>query len=205
MTRPYLLGVFGGTFDPPHIAHLVLAEEALAQLELDKILWVLTPFPPHKSQQALTPLALRVEMLAGAIADHPAFELSRVDLDRPPPHYAVDTVQILRESYPGASLAYLMGGDSLRDLPAWRWPAQFVQGCDLLGVMRRPGAAADVGAVETQLPGISVKIRWIQAPLLEISASAIRARIANSQPYRYFLPERVYRLIFERGLYSGGI
>ena len=203
--RPLRFGVYGGTFDPPHIAHLVLAEEALAQLQLDKILWILTPFPPHKTQQAITPLELRLEMLMAAIANQPAFELSRVDLDRPPPHYAVDTVRILRASHPGGILAYLLGGDSLRDLPTWHQPDQFVGGCDLLGVMRRPGSAADVGVLERRLPGITAKLHWIQAPLLEISASAIRLRIANGQPYRYFLPDPVYRLILKHGLYSGGI
>src|SRR5512143_3713267 len=113
------IGVFGGTFDPPHTGHLILAAEAQAQLDLERILWVLTPTPPHKPGQRITSTALRLEMLQAAIDGNPDFELSRVDLDRPPPHYAVDSVHLLRAAYPQAWLAYLMGGDSLDDLPTW--------------------------------------------------------------------------------------
>ena len=90
-------GVFGGTFDPPHIGHLVLAAEALNQFGLDRVLWVLTPEPPHKSERLITDLGVRLEMLRAAIGEDPDFELSRVDIDRPPPHYAVDTMAVLRE------------------------------------------------------------------------------------------------------------
>ena len=114
------LGIFGGTFDPPHIGHLVLASEAYHQLKLDRLLWVLTPRPPHKPNQQITALEYRIEMVQAIVEDEPTFELSRVEIDRPPPHYAVDTVEILGKRFPGARLIYLVGGDSLRDLPLWR-------------------------------------------------------------------------------------
>ena len=116
------IGIFGGTFDPPHLGHLILADEAHAQLELDRLLWVLTPDPPHKLHQSITPLVDRLDMLRATIAGNNAFELSMVDIERAGPHYAVDTLLILGRSYPGDALIYVMGGDSLRDLPTWYRP-----------------------------------------------------------------------------------
>ena len=138
------IGIFGGTFDPPHLGHLILAAEAYAQLGLERCLWVLTPDPPHKQGQSITPLKHRLAMLKLAIAGDPQFELSTVDLDRPGPYYAVDTVKILAAQIPGANLVYLMGGDSLRDLPKWHLPADFVDACHAIGVMRRPGDDIDL-------------------------------------------------------------
>jgi nicotinate-nucleotide adenylyltransferase len=195
------LGIFGGTFDPPHIAHLILAAEALSQLKIDRILWVLTPEPPHKLGQKITPLDIRLQLLKSALGDDPAFELSSVDIDRSPPHYAVDTMHLLAEQYPGAELVYLMGGDSLHDLPNWHEPQQFIRSCKFLGVMHRPGDLARLDEVETKLPGISTKVRWIVLPLLQVSSTDIRQRIAEGRPYRYFLPASVYELIKSNGLY----
>ena len=195
------LGVFGGTFDPPHVGHLNLAAQAAAHLGLERVLWVLTPQPPHKAGQPVTRLADRLEMLRVALSDDPAFELSRVDIDRPPPHYAVDTLRLLREQYVGARLTYLMGGDSLADLPRWHAPQEFILACDALGVMLRPGRKVDMEALEGQLPGLSSRIRWVNAPLLDISSRQIRQWIAGGQPYRYYLPSVVYQIIQARGLY----
>ena len=196
-----LIGVFGGTFDPPHIGHLVLAAEAQAQLDLERVSWVLTPYPPHKDDRAITPLEQRLALLRAALDDDPTFELSTVDIDRPPPHYAVDTLRLLKGRYPGAGLAYLMGGDSLADLPEWHDPAGFVEACDALAVMARPGHPPDLATLEAQLPGLNQKLRFIQAPLLEISSTMVRERIVQGEPFRYFLPGTVYGLIQERGLY----
>jgi len=195
------LGIFGGTFDPPHIAHLILAEEALHQLDLDLILWVLTSNPPHKRGQPITPLGHRLDMLQAAISDNPQFEISRVDIDRPSPHYAVDTVCLLREEYPHAELVYLMGGDSLRDLPRWHNPANFVSACDSLGVVRRPKAQIELEDLEMLIPGITPKVQFVEAPLLEIAASQIRQFIRDGRPFRYFLPPEVYQIIQTRKLY----
>ncbi|MGB8213068.1 MAG: nicotinate-nucleotide adenylyltransferase [Anaerolineales bacterium] len=195
------IGVFGGTFDPPHIGHLVLAAEAQAQFGLERLLWVLTPDPPHKHGRAISPVADRLAMLELAIAGDPGFVLSTVEMDRPAPHFALDTLDILAEQYPGAGLAYLMGGDSLRDLPAWRRPADFVSACRFIGVMRRPGDRLDLPALEKSLPGLGSKVRFVQAPLLDIAAHAVRSRVAAGQPFRYFLPPGVYEYIVEKGLY----
>lgn len=199
------IGIFGGTFDPPHLAHLILADEARARLSLESVLWVLTPVPPHKPGQPITPLAHRLDMLAATISDNPAFVLCRVDVDRPPPYYAVDTMRLLRKLYPNATLVYLMGGDSLRDLPAWRASLEFLAACDGLGVMRRPADQIDLPALERDLPGLSAKVHFIEVPPIDISAREIRRRIAAALPYRYFLPQGVYQIIRERALYQSSI
>ena len=197
------LGIFGGTFDPPHIAHLALAAEALDQLELERVLWVLTPDPPHKPDRDISPLAYRLEMLRAALQDTPAFELSRVDIDRNPPHYALDTMHLLASQHPGAELVYLMGEDSLRDLLKWHQPGDFIAACHALGIMRRPGAQVALTRLESQLPGLTARVRWIDAPRLEISSSAIRQRVAQGRPFRYFLPPVVYEIILKYRLYQG--
>jgi len=195
------IGIFGGTFDPPHLGHLILAAEARAQLGLERLLWVLTPDPPHKQDQSIAPLQHRLEMVKLAIANDPQFEISSVEMTRPGPHYALDTVHILAGQNPEVNLAYLMGGDSLNDLPHWHRPADFVSACHLIGVMRRPGDTVELAALEKSLPGLRSKVRFVEAPLLNIAAREIRKRIAEGRPFRYFLPERVFKYINEHGLY----
>lgn len=195
------IGIFGGTFDPPHLGHLTLATEARAQLGFDRLFWVLTPDPPHKKNQPIAPLEHRLAMLKLAIADDPSFELSTVEMDRPGPHYAVDTVEILADQNPGVELVYLMGGDSLRDLPAWHRPADLIAALRFLGVMRRPGDAIDLSALEKAIPGLTDKVRFVEAPLLDIAAHEIRARAAEGRPFRDFLTPGVYSYIVEHNLY----
>ena len=195
------LGIFGGTFDPPHIAHQILAAEALYQLELDKVLWVLTPDPPHKREREITPLLDRMEMVKAAIAGCSDFKISRVEIDRPAPHYAVDTLDLLQEQNPGAELVYLMGGDSLRDLPYWYAFQDFVAACHAFGVMRRPGDDVDLDGLEMKISGIKKKVQFIETPYLDIAASHIRCRIRSGKPYRFYLPHSVYQIIQERNLY----
>lgn len=194
-------GIFGGTFDPPHIGHLILAAEAYYQLGLDRLLWVLTPEPPHKIGQPITPVSQRLLMLETALAENPTFEISRAEIDRPAPHYAVDTMHLLRQEYPEEKLYYVMGGDSLADLPSWRQPQAFLAACDGLGVMCRPGRQVDLAALEPLLPGLSGKVYFIEAPLLEISSRQLRRRLREGRPYRYYLSPAVYRLIRDKGFY----
>lgn len=195
------IGVYGGTFDPPHLAHLILAAEALDQLNLQRVLWVLTPVPPHKKNRSISSMEQRLEMVRVAIQDNPVFEISRVDIDRSPPHFAVDTVRLLSDEYPQAELIYLMGGDSLHDLPTWERPQAFVAACDAIGVMRRPGALFDLAVLEGALPGLSAKVEFVASPLLEISGTQIRQRVREGRTYRYYLPSAVYKIIESRYLY----
>jgi nicotinate-nucleotide adenylyltransferase len=195
------LGIFGGTFDPPHIAHLVLAAEAQAQLSLNKVLWVLTLNPPHKESQSISELIHRQEMLQAAIDPDPNFKLSRVDIDRPAPHYAVDTMQILRSEHPSAELIYLMGADSLLNLNTWYKPNEFIMQCDGIGVMGRPGWNLNAVDYEQYESGLASKAIIIDTPLIEISATQIRQRIRQNRPYRYLVPREVYDIIWKRNLY----
>jgi len=194
-------GVFGGTFDPPHIGHLILAAEACADLNFDCLLWVLTPVPPHKLDQPITPIEHRLAMLELAIADNANFQLSRIEMDRPGPHYMVDTMRLLADQHPSTDLILLIGGDSLRDLPTWYQPADLISACQEIGVIRRPGDTLDLSAVERAVPGTQAKVRFVDAPLLEISSSDIRRRIREKLPFRYYLSQSVYEYILDNKLY----
>ena len=116
------VGYFGGTFDPPHLGHIILAAETLYLLELDTFYWIITPDPPHKTDRIITPVKHRLEMLRLVAEKYRKFLISDIDLQRDPPHYAADTVKILKNGNPSAELVYIIGEDSLRDLPEWHEP-----------------------------------------------------------------------------------
>jgi nicotinate-nucleotide adenylyltransferase len=196
------IGIFGGTFDPPHVGHLILAEECRTQLNLDILLWIVTDNPPHKRYVNISPIEDRVKLVQKAIQGNDAFVLSRVDIDRPGPHFAIDTVNILKQEYPGAKFFYLMGGDSLHDLPTWNRPQDFIETCDGIGVMRRHADQVDLVSLESVLPGISQKVLVVDAPILEISSKQIRQRITDNQGFRYYLRDAVYKTVLDLGLYK---
>jgi nicotinate-nucleotide adenylyltransferase len=196
------IGIFGGTFDPPHLGHLILAAESFDQLGLDRLLWVLTPNPPHKLEQALTPLEHRLAMTLLMLADYPHFELSRAEIDRPGPHYMLETIQLIKGKNPGAGLFLLMGGDSLSDLPDWYHPSELLSACESLGVMRRPGDTIDLTALEITVPGVTDKVKFVDAPLLEISSRDIRRLISKGHAYRHYLTPLVFEYIRDNNLYK---
>jgi len=193
-------GILGGTFDPPHFGHLLLAEAARTQLKLDRVLWVVTAHPPHKWDNDLSPLADRLAMVEAAISGEPAYEISRVDIDRPGLHWAADTVRLLAKQFPHDALIYLMGGDSLRDLPTWGRPMEFLLYCSL-GVLRRPGDAIDLSALEQKLPGLAAKVEFIEAAPLAVASHEIRRRLQQGESISGLVPEPVARLIQARRLY----
>ncbi|MEK7325602.1 MAG: nicotinate-nucleotide adenylyltransferase [Chloroflexota bacterium] len=212
------LGIFGGTFDPPHLGHLALASAALEQLKLDKVLWVVSGQSPLKLDRTLSPAGVRVEMVQAAIADNPAFVLSRIDLDRPGPHYTVDTLEILGREFPGAELFFLMGEDSLRDLPKWQRPREIIRRA-WLAVAGRPGNHPPEGSepsggwsgLEQSLPGVTARIVWMKSPRLAIASSDIQSNIRQGQPLiapiggqsvREMLPPAVLAIIKREQLYQ---
>jgi nicotinate-nucleotide adenylyltransferase len=195
-----LTGVFGGTFDPPHLGHLILADEARMSLGLERVLWVVTGDPPHKSDRLISPAELRWEMVQAAIGDMPAFQLSSVDLDRPGPHYAVDTLDALRRQG-HERLVYIMGSDSLHDLPSWHQPKALVAALDVIGVMRRPGVQLDLDQLEDQLPGVQAKVRLFEAPFIGISGHDVRQRVHDGRAFWYLVLPRVGAVIEKNGLY----
>ena len=199
---PERIGIFGGTFDPPHLGHLILASEAHVQLKLTRLLWVLTPVPPHKTNRPISLLNDRLAMVKLALNDEPSFELSNIEIERPGPHYTLDTVRIFSKLYPNDDLILLLGGDSLRDLPTWHRPADLVAACYQIGVMRRPGDSIDMDKLDAQIPGLKAKVKFVEAPLLEIASSEIRRRAARGLPFRYYLLPPVYQYIQENNLYK---
>ena len=195
------IGVLGGTFDPVHVGHLILAEEACYQLALGRVLWVLTPDPPHKTGKTILGWQERWQMLQLAIAGNEAFELCDVDIKRAPPYFANDTLKVLKKKYPMDQLVYLVGSDSLRDLPGWHNPRELIDVCDGLGVMMRADAPIDAQRLEKSLPGIQKKLSFISARPIEVSSSSIRYRIVNGLPYRYLLHPAVYDYIRDNQIY----
>jgi nicotinate-nucleotide adenylyltransferase len=196
------IGIFGGTFDPPHLGHLILASEAHAQLKLTHLLWVLTPVPPHKLNRQISSREDRLAMVKLELQDEPAFELSMIEIERPGPHYTFDTIHILQQRHPKADLILLLGGDSLRDLPKWHRPADLIAACHQIGVMRRPADSINMDALEAKIPGLKARVKFIEAPLLEIASSEIRRRVAHGLPFRYYLSPAVYHYIQKHNLYK---
>ena len=199
---PERIGIFGGTFDPPHLGHLILASEAHAQLKLTRLLWVLTPTPPHKLNRKISSLDNRLAMVKLALKDEPTFELSTIEIERPGPHYTLDTIRVFSSRYPNADLILLLGGNSLRDLPTWHRPADLVAACRQIGVMRRPGDSIDMASLEKKIPGLKDKVKFVEAPLLEIASSEIRRHAARDLPFRYYLLPAVYQYIQKQNLYK---
>lgn len=195
------IGIYGGTFDPPHIGHQILAAEALEQGKLDFVYWVLTPDPPHKTTRKIASLSDRLRMVELAIESNPRFVLSRVDIDRDPPHYAVDTMSIIKSLSPQDNFYYLMGMDSLNELLTWHTPTIFVKLCKGIIVMYRRGESTDITALEQDIPGLARKIRILNAPTIDISSTDIRRRIRKGLQFRYFVPEKVSQYIITCKLY----
>lgn len=195
------VGYFGGTFDPPHLGHIILAAEAKYYLGLDEFKWIVTPEPPHKKDRIITPVNYRLEMLNLVAADMNMFEISRVDIQRDPPHYAVDTVEILKEENPSAELVYIIGEDSLKDLPNWHKPHRFLTTIDQLAVAPRPGIETDLDKLDQELPGLSEKTVFIPDIMVEISSSIVRERIREGAPFEHFLIHTVIDYIKKNKLY----
>lgn len=195
------LGIFGGTFDPVHLGHLIMAEEFREQLGLDRVLFLPAGQPPHKIGRVISPARHRVAMLHLAIAGEPAFGISYVDVERPGPCYTADSLAILRERHPGEELVFLMGQDSLADLPTWHDPNRIAAQA-VLGVALRPGVTIDVEQVLAAVPAARGRIQFVRAPLIEIAASDVRRRVAEGRSIRYHVPREVEDYIYAHRLYA---
>ncbi len=196
------IGILGGTFDPIHIGHLLLAEEARHAASLEKVLFVPAGLPPHKLKLPHTPAEHRLRMLELALHDNPAFAISRVDVDRAGPHYSVDMVRLIQaELGPTAELFFLMGMDSLANILTWHEPAQLLEECRLI-VACRPGAEADMPRIQAALPRVEERVLCISMPLIEISGGELRRRRAAGLSIRYQTPEAVRLYIEAHRLYE---
>lgn len=194
-------GVLGGTFDPPHIGHLVIAQEALTQLGLSQVIFAPTRQPPHKIGNAITPIEHRLEMVRLAIAANPRFALSRVDVDRDGPTYTVDTIRLLRQEWGNnVEIYFVMGLDSLANILTWHTPDELIRLCRL-AVFNRPGFSANVGELELKLPGLSERVDLLASPALDIAASDLQRRVRAGQSIKHLVPDAVAAYIAEHGLY----
>lgn len=195
------IGVIGGTFDPIHYGHLAAAEEARVRMNLERVLFVVAGVPPHKLDEEVTPVEHRLAIVSLAIASNPHFEISRVDVDRPGPSYTVDTISILQKQWRQETEVYfIMGLDSLVELPTWHHPQRLIQLCRLLAV-KRPGFETDMAELEASVPGISSRVEIIDMPEVDISSSDLQQRVRDGLPIKYQVPEEVERYIMEHGLY----
>ena len=193
------IGLLGGTFDPPHIGHLILAETARSQLGLERVLFLPVGQPTHKT--SLTPAAHRVAMTALAIAGNPCFELDLTDSERPPPHYTVDLLPLLQKRWPDGELWLLLGGDSLRDLPTWHRPAELMERVRF-AVLDRPGAEIDWVTLSLALPGLANRVRMLQGASVDLSSTFLRQILSTGGRARYLVPDPVLAYIASHTLYS---
>jgi nicotinate-nucleotide adenylyltransferase len=201
------VGVFGGAFDPVHYGHLILAEQCREQAALEQVWFVPAARHPFKSDPAGTPFERRSEMLRLAIAGNPNFTVNEIEKDRPGPSYTADTLEALRDRHPDAELHFLLGSDSLPDLPKWRSPERIVAAAALV-IMERPGhspmSADDLRAAMGLPADGTLRMTVVDAPLIDLASRDIRRRIAAGRSVRYMLPRAVEVYIEEKGLYRGG-
>ena len=192
--RPRRLGVFGGTFDPPHLGHLLLAECARETLALDAVVFVPARVPPHRAPKRPSPADVRVRLLRAALHGT-GFAVSTLELQRPGPSYTVDTLDEMKTKHEGLALWLLLGADSLLDLPSWRDPAGILARARL-AVAERPGFAA------RRIPArVGRSVDWLPNVPVDISSRDLRRRVAAGRSIRYLVPDRVARLVERLGLY----
>ena len=197
------IGLMGGTFDPVHLGHLAVAEEACRQVGMSEVVFVPAGHPYFKALARITPAEHRLKMLELALAGKPGFRISLIEIQRPGPSYAVDTVSRMREKLdPGDEIYFILGWDSVLTLPRWQEPERLISLCRLV-VAPRPGfPKPDIGIVEKDLPGISQRSVILEKPVVDISSTDIRERIRAGLPVDGLLPPAVIGYIREKGLYK---
>ncbi|HEX3317850.1 MAG TPA: nicotinate-nucleotide adenylyltransferase [Solirubrobacteraceae bacterium] len=194
------MGILGGTFNPPHLGHLVCAQEAHAQLGLDRVTWIPTNVPPHKQLQGDPGPGVRLELCERAVAGDDRFDVSAIELERGGPSYTVDTLRALSDQAPEDQLIFIAGGDMARSLPAWREPEQ-VLALATFAVAERAGAGRRDIADQLGALTAGAEVRFFAMPRIDVSSSDVRRRVAERRPVRYLVPDAVAAAIEERGLY----
>jgi len=192
------LGLYGGTFDPIHTGHLILAESVRSQLALDRILFIPAAIPPHKKDSKITESAIRYEMIQLAIANNPHFEVSPIDIDRKGVSYTVDTIKIIQEQMQlqREELFFIIGADNILGFPSWHKPAEILELCQIV-VLPRP--EIDLKNIH---PMLKDKILVVKTPLIEISSSVIRQLIKQDRSIRYLVPEPVFHYLRRNQVYQ---
>lgn len=201
MTGGGRVGVMGGTFDPIHVGHLAVAEEAREALGLDRVVFVPAGQPPHKPVGAVAPVEHRLAMVELAIADNAAFELSRVEVDRVGPSYTVDTVEGLARSDPGARLHVILSVETFLELPSWHEPERLFAAARLAVVPREGYPAPDPAWLAATFPGREDRVDFLEGPRLGLSSTALRGRVLAGRSIRYLVPTAVEAYIRDNQLY----
>lgn len=188
------LGILGGTFDPPHVGHLVLASRCAAELRLDQVLFIPAYRPPHKAERALSAFPLRLEMVRAAVFEDGRFVASDLEAERGGVSYTVDTLAQLTREHPGDSLWLLLGRDSLDDLPHWRNPERIAE-MGRLAVYARPGYGAPVDGP------VAARVDWVSGPGVDVSSSQLREDVRRGRSIRYLVVPAVAEIIERERLY----
>jgi nicotinate-nucleotide adenylyltransferase len=189
------IGVLGGTFDPIHVGHLLVARDAMDALELDRVIFVPASIPPHKLETDMAPAESRLAMVRLAIGDDPDFSVSEVDFLRSGPSFSIDTVKRLQEEFPGNDLFFLIGEDNLGEIWSWKDPERLFQECRVI-VIGRPGG--DRITIPSDIPGPATAL---DIHRIQLSSSEIREKIRQGRSIRYLVPREVERYIYEHRLY----
>jgi nicotinate-nucleotide adenylyltransferase len=198
------IGVLGGTFDPIHAGHLVVADEVSTRLGLDEVLFIPAGSPWLKADSAISPAEDRIEMVELAIAGNPRYKLSTLEIERTGPTYTIDTMRELRQKLnAGDELFFILGWDNLEDLPRWHRPRELAAVCRLVAVPRVGYPVPDLSLLEASIPGISQRVIVLDKPEIDISASVIRERVRQGLHISRLVPEPVERYIKQHGLYLG--
>jgi nicotinate-nucleotide adenylyltransferase len=195
------VGILGGAFNPPHIGHLVCAQEALVQLELDRVLFVPVGQPPHRELAEDPGAKARLEMVELAIADDERFVASRIELDREGPSYTSDTLASMRDEAPDDELFLILGGDQAAALAGWHEPERVLELATVAVVERVSWTRNAIAIKLSRLRGAR-RVRYLDMPLMQVSSSAIRRRVRAGEPIRYLVPDGVASYIAANGLYG---
>lgn len=195
------IAILGGTFDPLHIGHLAIAEDARHALQAEQIIFIPAAQQPFKLHNQMTPAADRLAMTHLGIADNPAFTVSDLEIRRGGVSYTVETIERLREEYPQHELFFIVGADAAASLPLWHQVDRLLSLCQIV-VVERPGYTFDLEALIAELPAARSRLMRIAGPALDISASELRERLRSGRPVRYHLPTSIREYIEARGLYQ---
>lgn len=196
------VGILGGAFNPPHIGHLVCAQEALVQLQLDRVLWVPVGEAPHRTLDDDPGPEARLDMVELAIADDERFSTSRIEIDREGPSYTLDTLEQLRADSPDDELFLILGGDQAAALASWHEPEQVLERATVAVFERMSWGRNAIVIKIGRLPGAQ-RVRYLDMPLIQVSSSAIRRRVREGVPIRYLVPDKVVDYIATNELYGG--
>lgn len=194
------VALFGGTFDPPHLGHLIIAEAAREALHLDRVEFLLAADPPHKRDVARSRFEDRLAMVELAVLGSPRFAVNVSEGLRPGPSFTAVSLRMRREEAREEELWFLMGADSLVDLPTWKAPSAILE-LARLAVAARPGSEIDMDVLETQLPGVGAATDVFATPLIDISSRGLRDRVRSGRSIAFRTPGPVIDLIRDRGLY----